>query len=388
MGADITQRTPPAGQELVRINVNTLAEAKRAGWDTYVSQHPEGAGYHRLAWLEAVTLAYGHRGYFIMAVTPEGRVAGVMPVCELRKPLGRTEWVTQPFCDLGGPLGNTPDLVSKLQQAALDLVKQQGGKSLELRLAGGKLDDSLWQQGKGEKPGKAGAEDDNLQAEMPAKVSMLCPLAESSEALIKSYKPKLRSQIRKAEKNGLTSDVQSSPEAIHLFYPVFAANMHRLGSPVHSLNWFLALQRAFGEQLLVGLVYAGKNVVGGGIVLVNGQRASIPWASTLADYNHLAPNMLLYWSLLAKVTDDGCQIFDFGRSTPGEGTYRFKKQWGAEPHELRWLSLNVQGAEQPKPAAPSAMATRLRGWVERVWQRMPLTMANRLGPLLRKYISL
>lgn len=383
MGADMTQQIPELGNRSVLIRVTALVDAKQAGWDAYVSQHPEGTGYHCLAWLEAVASAYGHRAHPIVATGAGGRVVGVMPLCELRKPFGKTEWVTQPFCDLGGPVADSPAIAAQLQQAALVLVKQQGGKALELRLAGGLLDDSLWREGKGEP-----VDTDNRPAQLPAKVSMLCPLAESSEALIKSYKPKLRSQIRKAEKNGLTSEVVSSEAGIQAFYPVFAANMHRLGSPVHSLDWFLALQRAYGEQLLVGLVRFESTVVGAGIVLENGQRASIPWASTLAEYNHLAPNMLLYWSLLARVTDDGCHIFDFGRSTPGEGTYRFKKQWGAEPHELRWLSLDVHGAEQPQPASPSAMATRLRGWVERVWQRLPLPMANRLGPLLRKYISL
>lgn len=379
-----------ASRGAVQVRVMPLEGPGAAVWDAYVSQHPQGAGYHRLAWLQAVARSYGHRVFPLLAEVAaagadagpdaklEPAVVGVLPLCALRKPWGRTEWLSLPFCDFGGPLADDETVRASLLAAALDLVRAQGGRSLDLRLPGPALPER--NEGLPDL-----AEGDDI---LPAKVSMICPLPESSEALIKSYKPKLRSQIRKAEKNGLTSCVESSPEAIRAFYPVFAANMHRLGSPVHSLGWFLALQSAYGEQMRIGLVQFENQVVGAGIVLVNGQWASIPWASTVAEFNHLAPNMLLYWSLLADVTDRGCRMFDFGRSTPGEGTYRFKKQWGAEPHELRWLSVDLAGQEQPEPAQAPAKAPGLRALVERAWQRLPRAVADRLGPLLRKYISL
>ena len=40
--------------------------------------------------------------------------------------------------------------------------------------------------------------------------------------------------------------------------------------------------------------------------------------------------------------------FDFGRSTPNEGTFHFKKQWGAEPRELVWEYWTPQGTPVPK----------------------------------------
>ncbi|MFC4258512.1 FemAB family XrtA/PEP-CTERM system-associated protein [Marinobacter lacisalsi] len=344
-----------------------LREARAAGWDDYVSRHPEGTGYHQLAWLESIASAYGHRVWCLMAMSPGGNLSGVMPVCEFRVPLTGARWISLPYCDLGGPLASSETAASALRERALDLVKRYSGKGLCLRLPGGAVDPQS---------------ESNL-----AKVSMLCELPDSSEALFRSYKPKLRSQIRKAEKNGLRAEVTSGKEAVWLFYQVFADNMHRLGSPVHSLRWFQDLQQAFGDRLKVGLVYFEEKVIGAGIILVNGARASIPWASTLAEFNRLAPNMLLYWTLLAHVTDAGCRIFDFGRSTPGEGTYRFKKQWGAVPHELQWLDLSPDGEPMTQKVA-SGQESKLRAMVESAWQRLPLSVANLLGPQVRKYISL
>lgn len=358
--------------EGITIRQLALSGADGDTWDEYVTRHPQGAGYHRLGWLQAVAGAYRHQACPLVAENSQGQVVGVLPVCRLRKPWGASEWVSLPFCDYGGPLSDNGSVRDQLIAAALDLVRNHRGQTLDLRLPGPELDEQRWQE----------------DAPAPAKVSMICSLPETSEALLKSYKPKLRSQIRKGEKNGLTAEVVSSEAGIRAFYPVFAANMHRLGSPVHSLDWFLKLQQAYETQMRIGLVRLEEQVVGAGIVLVSGTRASIPWASTLAEYNHLAPNMLLYWSLLADVTDQGCREFDFGRSTPDEGTYRFKKQWGAQPHELQWPSLDLQGDTLPEPEESSARSLRLRTAIETMWQRLPLAVANRLGPMLRKYISL
>lgn len=344
-----------------------LREARAAGWDDYVSRHANGTGYHQLAWLESIHSAYGHRPWCLMAHSPGGNLSGVMPLCEFRVPLLGARWVSLPYCDLGGPLASSDQAANALTEKTFELVRQRSGKGLDLRLAGPPVDP--------------------VEGPALAKVSMLCELPETSEALFKSYKPKLRSQIRKAEKNGLRAEVTTGPEAVRLFYRVFSDNMHRLGSPVHSLRWFQELQSSFGEGFKVGLVYLGDKVVGAGIVLLNGVRASIPWASTLADYNRLAPNMLLYWTLLADVTDAGCRVFDFGRSTPGEGTYRFKKQWGAEPHELCWQAFTPEG-DPVTEAAPAGQGSRFRSLVESAWQRLPLPVANLVGPPVRKYISL
>ena len=34
--------------------------------------------------------------------------------------------------------------------------------------------------------------------------------------------------------------------------------------------------------------------------------------------------------------DAGRTIFDFGHSSPGDGTYDFKEQWGGIPEQLWW----------------------------------------------------
>ena len=161
--------------------------------------------------------------------------------------------------------------------------------------------------------------------------------------------------------------------------------MRDLGSPVHSKKWFEQILANYQDNIIIANVYKDDIVVGAGIVLINGKSCSIPWASTNADYNRLAPNMLLYWSLLSYVADNGFSTFDFGRSTPGEGTYKFKQQWGAEPVALDWQTFQ-QGQCLPEEAAGSK--GKLREIVETCWKKLPVNTSVMIGPAIRKYISL
>jgi FemAB-related protein (PEP-CTERM system-associated) len=343
-------------------------------YDQYVAGHPQATPYHSSAWLHAIQRAYGHTGWLI-TVHHNGGLCGVLPLVEVKPPLGARRLVSLPFCDLGGVLADNADIREQLIAEASTLAKKNRIKILEIRAGGAAL------------------ETEQAIEALPAhtKVRMLCELPENSEVLFKSYKPKLRSQIRKAEKNGLRAELLSEGDAVNLFYDVFSQNMRRLGSPVHSLQWFKDLKAAYDDHMLIAIVFQDAKPVGAGIVLLGGKQACIPWASTLEEFNRLAPNMLLYWTLLSHVCDLGYILFDFGRSSPGEGTYRFKKQWGAQPHELIWSEYH-NGAQKTASVDPNGTGasglSRIRPLIEYIWRRLPLTMANWLGPKLRRYITL
>ena len=353
MGADLQPRSS-------RISSYPVEE-----YDAYIAAQPGVTPYHSSSWLLASERAYGHTGWLVTAHR-DGKLCGVLPLVEVKPPIGPAGLVSLPFCDVAGPLADNDDIRDLLTQEAKKLAASNKAKSLEIREGG-----PLLETPEETKP-TAGS----------GKVRMLCQLPDNAEALFKSYKPKLRSQIRKAEKNGLTAEIRTDIEAIDGFYQVFAWNMHRLGSPVHSKDWFRELKQAYGDRMLVGLVFFESKPVGAGIVLLAGDQACIPWASTLEEYNRLAPNMLLYWTLLSHVCNQGCKQFDFGRSTIDEGTYRFKKQWGARPHQLKWTDWMMDTNPQ------QSSVSRLRPLIENIWRRMPLAMANWIGPKLRRYITL
>jgi hypothetical protein len=94
--------------------------------------------------------------------------------------------------------------------------------------------------------------------------------------------------------------------------------------------------------------------------------------------------MLLYLRMLEFACDNGYRVFDFGRSSPGEGTYRFKEQWGAVPAPLFWHYISLDGK------TPDARGTGKASFemAARCWQKLPVVVTKIIGPGIRKHISL
>ena len=212
---------------------------------------------------------------------------------------------------------------------------------------------------------------------------MLLALPGSGEELFKSFKSKLRSQIRRPQKEGMKTII-GGLEILDHFYRVFAANMRDLGSPVHSKKLFGQIFQAFGENVKIGVVYCQNGPVAAGLIVCFRDIVEIPWASSLRGYNRFSPNMLLYWSLLEHASDKDYRRFDFGRSTPGKGAYGFKKQWGAEPYPLYWYIYGLSRYETLASMNESMAMSRAVA----LWQRLPLFLANLIGPRIRASISL
>ena len=346
----------------MKIRLTTLAD--QAAWDEYVNGHKNASPYHRFAWVLSIEQAYQHQNVSLIAFDND-EIVGVLPCVKMQKPLGKVNYCSLPFCDIGFALANDDGITKALQSEALTLLQKNNGNSFDYRDTAEATDDT-------DLAGK--------------KVRMVLPLPDNAEALLAGFKSKLRSQIRKAEKNGLNCVIASNQKNIDDFYQIFAINMRKLGSPVHSKKWFEALFTHYAEHIILSVVYKDHIPVGAGIVLLNGNKAAIPWASTVAQYNKLAPNMMLYWSLLEHVSNHGCTEFDFGRSTYDEGTYKFKRQWGAEPIPLAWTNLFADQATIDKNTPHKQ--SPIRNLVEKTWAKLPLGVTTSLGPKIRKHISL
>lgn len=334
--------------------------------DSFLIRQSEFSPYQLSAWRMAVQEAYGFTAG-VITYREDGQLLGFLPFNQVRDPFGRSQIVSLPFCDMGAAIALHDAVREKLEKALVQ-AGTTATRGCELRQGALPMTDGEQLAGH--------------------KVTMQLALPSSSSELLASYVPKLRSQIKKAEKNGLTVEITTEPTLVRDFYAVYAANMHRLGSPPHSLNWFERIAASYhaADGLLLCVVKYADKVVGAGFVLRAGNRAVIPWASTLADFNHLAPNMLLYWSIQSWLADHEINHFDFGRSTYGEGTYRFKKQWGAEPVPLKWTKYTNAG--ELIVAATATTPSKLRPMLESLWRKLPEPLMTGLGSKLRRYITL
>jgi len=364
--------------ESARVDVlelkEVISDAENLDLDNYVLEHPGCSLYHLSAWRNSIVAAYQHR-QLVLVARHGGVITGYLPLCLVETPLLGKKIVSLPFADYCGALADSAEISNTLLQRAAELLGDYQAKSLQIRSR--QFDLHL--------TNSVTPTQDQLEQ---LKIRMCVPLADSAEALLKSYKPKLRSQIKKAEKNGLTVQWSDDFAALQAFYQIYCRNMHRLGSPVHSFRWFEALwhQLKAVDAIRIALVRFGEVPVAAGVVITAKHQAWIPWASTLTEFNHLAPNMLMYWHIQANLADKGVKIFDMGRSTAGEGTFRFKAQWGAEAEALYWFDYTKLQLEPVLLTGQSAGP--LRKIAEKVWPKLPFSVATTLGARLRKYITL
>ncbi|HVW69857.1 MAG TPA: FemAB family XrtA/PEP-CTERM system-associated protein [Steroidobacteraceae bacterium] len=338
----------------MRVDLDALVPE---GWDTYVESHPAATAYHRSAAVRVGAEAFRLRTYFLSARDGQGRLAGVLPVVEQSSLLFGRFLVSVPFFTYGGVLADSPEATQALATAAADLAGRRGVAHVELR--------------------HSEAVPALTLPERLDKVSMVLPLPSSEEALSKQLGSKLRSQIKRAEREQVEV-VWGDTQLLSEFYDVFAPAMHRLGTPVYPRRFFEIACRAFGALGRVLIVRSQGQPQAAAIIVRHGRRIEVPWAAATEAAKRGAINMRMYWEMLRYSIAAGAEAFDFGRSTVDSGTYRFKAQWGAAPVQLHWHYWLRKGGELPKLNQSNPKYARAAD----LWRRMPLWCANLIGPYI------
>lgn len=337
-------------------------------WDAYVLNHPNSTHCHLSGWKHIFEKTYKHKGHYLLA-QEGGRIKGVLPLCLIKSFFFGRQLVSLPFLNYGGMLADSGETGGVLIEEAIRLGKKIRISQIELRLI-----HSL------------GLQDSPLKedfSEGTRKVRMVLRLPVSKKVLLDSYKAKMKSQIFRANREGMQFLIGGA-EFLNDFFEVFSVNMRDLGSPVHSKKFFLEILSVFKSHTRIGIVRFQNRPVAGGLIICFKDGVEIPWASSLRKFNKFSPNMLLYWSFLEYACDQGYNFFDFGRSTFGEGTYKFKQQWGAEAFPLQWAYWTATNNENPQDLYKNKKLL-LAG---AIWKKLPLPVTIAAGPHLRRRITL
>jgi FemAB-related protein (PEP-CTERM system-associated) len=358
-------------------------------WDQYVDRHPCGIPFHLSGFVRAVTPACGFDSIGFMARdrnSGSGRIRGVLPLVHVHFPLLKGTLVSLPYCDAAGILADTPDFEAALLAHALAYAAKKNIPQVVIRSVA------------------PFAGQDPEFTRHPGKVRMVRSLPDNPDRLLQSLKAKVRSQVKKPIRDGLSFHL-GGRELLPGFYTVFCENMRDLGSPPHGLSWFVHLFSKLGNRAHVGLVCTPGGIpAAAGIILCHPRVVAVPWASSLRRFNPMNPNMLLYWGFLSFAARNGFKQFDFGRSTPGEGTCRFKKQWEAVPEDLHWAGFTPMAHHIPNETTftkhplvpfpldpetdPRLRTSSPRQLAETLLKHLPVPVNTFLGTQTRKFISL
>jgi FemAB-related protein (PEP-CTERM system-associated) len=317
---------------------------------------------HDPAWLEIIQHAYGHQPLVLRTQDEHGQA--YLPAILIRRPLVGAVAASMPFLDGGGPVAASPRTASVLVERLVSEARALGARAVHVRTA--ETLDLAW-------------------TPESHKVNLTLPLAPSPDELWARVGGSVRNEVRKAQRSGLTVE-QTGVSGLGAFYEIHAARMRDLGSPAHARRFFEAVFSTFGSRARLFLVRRQATNVGGLIALGCGNTVTVPWASCLREHFPLCPNMLLYWETIRTACSEGFQHFDFGRSTKGSGTWRFKRQWGAVEQPLFWYWMPLTRLSRRQTNEQSHVPTQGHDLLAAAWRRLPAPVTGWLGPRLRGFM--
>lgn len=338
------------------LSARPYTDADGQAWDRFVLDSDGSHPAQLRGWLELTERSYGVAPHAWL-VEEGGVVRGVLPLFEKRR-LGRPPVL---FSAPGGLLAADAAAATALLAVVDELHTRTGAAYVELR---------------------------DQRHRWPALATStehcthVLPLAATTEAQWQGFDAKLRNQIRKAQRAAFA--VRWGAEHVEAFGRVMLENMRDLGTPMRAVGWFRELLAVLGEHAALLVIARDGEPVGAMFLALHRGCAMDLWASSLRRAFAHCPNQMLYWEAIQESIRRGLRAFDFGRSQPDTGTYRFKAQWGAAGVPL-YYQYRLRDAALPR----FADQRRQMDLAARLWKRLPLPLARVLGePIRRRFPEL
>jgi len=339
--------------------VDPAAEAPRIG--AFLADHPDATLFHTPEWLLAVAAGTGNQALALVAERGS-RIVGYLPLSEIHSPLFGRMLASTGFA-VGGGLLLTEEADPEMVFAALEeLALRRSAPAVELR--GGRLPQA-----------RAG-----WACKDQSHAGFVAPLAPDDEAQLLAIPRKQRAEVRKGLEQSLEITVGRGPRDRAAHYAVYAESVRNLGTPVFPARLFAAMLDHFGDRAGILTVWHEEAPVAS-VLSFTWRGAIMPyWGGGTRLARPLRANDRMYFELMRHARGSGAIRFDFGRSKTGSGAYHFKRNWGFAPAPLAYAAWTAPG-HSPRDADPTSARHVAR---IAAWQRLPLSLANRFGPLIAR----
>lgn len=333
--------------------ISAASDSHAQAWDQFVDSQTAATSYHRWKWKHVIEKSFDWKTFYLFA-EQDGRITGILPLVWQKSLLFGNFLTSVPFLNAGGIIASDPETAAALLNRAAALARELRAGYIEFR---------------NRKPLGLGLETKT------SKITVTRELQPNSEVMFQSLDKKARSDVRKSMQNGFSTEFGGA-EFLADFYQVFAVKMRDLGTPVYPKNFFRHILNEFPQDTFICRILCEGKTVAASFLIAYHDRIEAHWSASLPELSKRKPNMFMYWSILCFAGERGYKVFDFGRSTVGSGTHKFKMQWGGREEQLYWEYWLPDGAKLPElnPDNP-----RYRAMVA-AWRKMPLVLTKLMGP--------
>ena len=330
--------------------------------ESFVSEQ-KASLFHSPQWLMAVEAGTGQRaGGFVSEQL--GVITGWLPFTQVRSFLFGKALVSSGFGVGGGLCVSSTEAHTALVSAATQFASSNGFASIELR--GGELPTGGgWRQWDDKHCGFERA------------------LAADDEAELLAIPRKARAEVRKALKADLEVRTGRSADDLRAHYAVYSESVRNLGTPVFPAKLLRAMLETFPDKADILTVSKEGSPISSVLSFYHHGAVMPFWGGGLFAARNARSNELMYYKLMLHARERGEQRFDFGRSKTGSGPYNFKKNWGFDPQPLAYAQWTAPGhTSRDVDPTSEAYARKIA-----LWKKLPLPIANRLGPLIARGLA-
>jgi FemAB-related protein (PEP-CTERM system-associated) len=322
-------------------------------WDRFVYLQPHGTFFHLSGWKRVIEKTFNYESCYLYAER-NGEISGVAPLFAVSNWLVGRALISVPLAVYGGICAADPESEQVLLEQAKKSAQTRQVDFLELRYR--------------EKEPLAGFHRKTLYT------TFRTELLPNPEQNFKCLPRDTRYMIRKGQKGGLRSGL--GLDRLGEFYRLFTLSMSRLGTPVFPVALFENLAEEFERCMELRMIYADSQAVAGVLSFFFRDTVLPYYAGAGPMASRYGANNFMYWDLMKDAALAGFRQFDFGRSKKGTGAYAFKKAWNMREEPLDYQVYLVKRKTVPNfsPANPKFEIATC------VWKRLPLWLANWMGP--------
>lgn len=327
----------------------------------FVAESTAARPFHAPAWGRAVEMATGHRWHVLGVRNALGDLVGILPLHHIRSRLFGDALVASGFSVDGGIIADSARIADMLADGAIDLARSLNVPTVELR--GG--------------PCPTG-----WQADSSSHVGFSRPLAADDETELLAIPRKHRAEVRKGLANAMDVLIGRDRPDRAQHFSVYATSVRNLGTPVFPRRLFDAVLDGFGDDADILTVHH-QGVAMASVLSLYWKGAVMPyWGGGLPQARTLRANETMYFALMRHARDRGMVRFDFGRSKLGSGPAAYKRNWGFEPAPLTYMHWSATGDRRDINPTSGKYALMVG-----TWRKLPLGIANRLGPLIARQLG-
>jgi len=344
------------------LQIRAVRDGDEAAWEGYVDRSSQTTFFHRVGWRRIVEDALGHAAHYRCAWR-NGRIVGVLPLIHIRSRLFGNALISTAFTTGGGIAADDDDTAQALAEEAVRLGQRFGVEFVELRQTAATTLGDAW------------------TAKTELYFGFERTIAATDADNLKAIPRKKRADLRKAiDDKRLVTDAAAPVDA---FFRIYAESLRNLGTPVLSLRFYAAIKATFGDAVEISTVSGPDGPAAALMSFFFKDRVLPYYGGAVLAARRLHAYDLMYWAQMQRAVSRGIRVFDFGRSKRGTGSFDYKTYWGFTPAPLSYQYRLIKRADLPEINPLNPKYRLMVG----AWRRLPLAIANRLGPLVARQIG-